>query len=284
MMTRPGFLVVGAQRAGTTWLDGHLRAHPDVYLPERRKELHYFDANYDRGPDWYASFFPPPAEAAGFRAIGEITPKYLYDAVVPARIRRDLPECRLIAILRNPVDRAYSQYALAVRDDGERGSFDDFIARNPDALERGFYARQLARYFDLFPRERFLVLLFERVIRDPDPALARIASFLGVDATAFPEAASDMKVNASYRPRHPRLRAAVRKAGEFLRAHGLDWCVNVAKDLGVPHMFGNRGPLPPLDEETRRRLADLYDEDVEALERMLDEDLSRWRLPRGAPA
>jgi hypothetical protein len=265
-------------------LDGHLRGHPDVYLPERRKELHYFDANYHRGPDWYASFFPPAAEAARWRAIGEITPKYLYDPAAPERIRRDLPECRLIAILRNPVDRAYSQYALAVRDDGERGSFDDFVARNPDTVERGFYARQLVRYFGFFPRDRFLVLLFENVIRDPGPALARIARFLGVDAAAFPEAASDKKVNASYRPRHPRLRAAVRRAGEFLRAHELDWCVNVAKELGVPHMFGNRGPLPPLDEETRRRLAAVYDQDVEALERMLDEDLSRWRQPREATA
>ena len=76
----------------------------------------------------------------------------------------------------------------------------------------------------------------------------------------------------------------MRKAGEFLRAHELDWCVNVAKDLGVPHMFGNRGSLPPLDEETRRRLAGLYEQDVETLERMLGEDLSRWRLPREAPA
>ena len=245
-MIRPGFLVLGAQRAGTTWLDRHLRAHPDVYLPERRKELHYFDACYDRGPEWYASFFPSEAEAARYRAIGEITPKYLYDPVVPERIRRDLPDCRMIAILRNPVDRAYSQYALAVRDDGEHGSFEDFVARNPDTIERGFYARQLVRYFGQFPRDRFLVLLFESVMCDADAALGRVADFLGIDARDFPASAHGKKVNESYRPRHPRARAAARKVGEFLRGHDLDWCVNVARDLGagVPRAVRLVDPLP----------------------------------------
>jgi hypothetical protein len=190
----------------------------------------------------------------------------------------------MIAILRNPVDRAYSQYALAVRDEGEQASFDDFVARNPDTIERGFYARQLVRYLGYFPRERFLILLFEHVMRDPSAALARVASFLGVDAGAFPTAGSDRKVNASYRPRHPRLRAAVRRVGDFLRSRELDWVVNAAKDLGVPHMFGNRGPLPPLARDARRELAAVYEQDVEALERMLNEDLSSWKQPSGATA
>jgi hypothetical protein len=279
-MSRPGFLVVGAQRAGTTWLDRHLRTHPEVYLPVRRKELHYFDAHYGRGAEWYASFFPSADEAARYRAVGEITPKYLYDPAVPERIRRDLPDVKMIAILRDPVDRAYSQYALAVRDDGERGDFDDFVARNPDTIERGFYARQLVRYFGQFPQDRFLVLVFENVVREPEAALARLAGFLGVDARPFAVEAGSEKINASYRPRHPRARAAARRVGEFLRERDLDWCVNVAKDLGVPEVFGNRGPLPPLDADTRRRLAREFEQDVDALERMLDEDLSAWKQPR----
>jgi hypothetical protein len=280
-MTHPGFLVIGAQRAGTTWLDRHLRAHPAVYLPERRKELHFFDRYYERGPEWYGSFFPSVTESARYRAIGEITPMYLFDPATPERVRRDLPDCRLIAILRNPVDRAYSQYALAVRDVGETAPFEEFLEANPDAIERGFYARQLGRYFERFPRDRLLVLMFESVMGDPVPALRRVADFLDIDPDAFRDVSSE-KVNASYQPRHPRLRAAVRKMGEALRELNLDWCVNAAKEIGVPHMFGNEGPLPPLPEETRRRLTLRFEADVEELERMLGTDLSGWRESLGA--
>jgi len=279
-MAKPAFLVVGAQRAGTTWLDRHLRAHPEVYLPLRRKEIHYFDRFYDRGPEWYESFFPRGKEAARYRAIGEITPKYLFDRIAPERIRRDLPDVRLVAILRNPVDRAYSQYALAVRDAGERGTFEEFVRDNPDVVGRGLYTRQLERYLGCFPRDRFLVLLFEEMMADAATTLRRIAKFLDIDPGPFEKPHDRGKVNASYRPRYPGVRATVRKVGDFLRYHDLDWFVNVAKEMGVPHLFGNAGPLPPLTEGARRRLTGIFEDDVAALERLLGKELPEWKTAR----
>jgi hypothetical protein len=283
-MARPDFLVIGAQRAGTTWLDGHLRAHPDIYLPEKRKEIHFFDRYYERGILWYESFFPKGEEAARYRLFGEITPKYLFDPEVPARIATVLPDCKLIAILRNPVDRAYSQYALAVRDEGESRSFLSFAIANPDVIQRGLYAAQLRRYFDRFPGERILVLFFEEVMAAPGKALLTVAQFLDIDGQPLEEAPSVEKVNAAYRPKYPRIRAAVRRVGVFLREHDLDWFVNVAKELGLPHMFGNTGSLPPLTVDMRHRLAEEFEKDIVDLEALLGKDLSHWRARQHAPA
>lgn len=276
---RPDFLVLGAQRAGTTWLDRRLRQHPAIYLPTRRKELHFFDQYYERGLPWYETFFD---EAEPGQRIGEITPKYLFDPDAPGRIATDLPQARMIAILRHPVDRAHSQYALAVRDDGETRSFSDYVAAFPDALERGCYAAQLARYFDRFPRRQILVLLFEEVMAGPEDALRTIAEFLDVDPAGLP-ATEARRVNESYRPRFPRARATMRRVGAFLRDRDLDWFVNVAKEWGVPEMFGNAGRVPPLPPDERADLMGRYEDDVAQLERLLERDFSVW-APRAEVA
>lgn len=277
-MSLPDFLVLGAQRAGTTWLDRRLRSHPAIYLPARRKELHYFDAHYALGASWYERFFE---DAKAGARIGEITPKYLYDPQVPARIHADLPHARLVAILRSPVDRAHSQYALAVRDDGEKRTFVEYAAAFPDVLERGCYAEQLDRYFARFSREQMLVLLFEEVMARPEEALEHIARFLGVDPDGF-AGSGEARVNESYRPQFPRARAAARQVGVFLRRHDLDWIVNAAKELGMPEMFGNAGRVPPLAGAQRLVLVEHFASDVARLERLLDRDLSHWTSPEPA--
>ncbi|NNE43483.1 MAG: sulfotransferase [Gemmatimonadetes bacterium] len=280
-MSRPGFLVIGAQRAGTTWMDRQLRSHPQVYLPQRRKEVHYFDRYYARGPEWYAGFFPSSDAGATspYRAIGEITPRYLYDPEVPDRIARDLPDAKLIAVLRHPVDRAYSQYSLEIRDEGEVRTFEQFLAARPDALDRGRYAAQLARYFELFPRENIEVFLFERVMADPAAALDRMAALLDLDPEPFRQAPTSERVNGAYRPRYRKLYAAAHRVGDFLHENDLDWFVNVAKSLGVPRWFGNSGRLPKLDAATRARWAETFTEDIAALEEMLGETLPEWSAP-----
>ena len=136
-MTLPNLLGLGAQRAGTTWLDGVLRGHPDIFLPSRRKEVHFFDRYFQRGVDWYSTYFPRISLASDFKWIGEITPAYLYDPSVPARILATLPDCHFIVTLRNPADRAYSQYCYKVRNTADKRTFAEFIDEEQDALERG---------------------------------------------------------------------------------------------------------------------------------------------------
>jgi hypothetical protein len=118
----------------------------------------------------------------------------------------------------------------------------------------------------------------------PGKALLTVAKFLDLDGHPLQETPSDEKVNAAYRPKYPRVRAAVRRVGVFLREHDLDWFVNVAKELGLPHMFGNSGSLPPLKEDVRQRLAEDFEDDIVELETLLGKDLSHWRVRQEASA
>ncbi len=126
----PAFVIVGAQRGGTTSLYRYLAAHPGV-LPASRKELHYFTNRHDRGPDWYRSQFPPTPPGT---ITGESTPYYLFHPHAPRRLHAFAPDVKLIVLLRNPVDRAYSHYQLQVRRRHETLPFEEAIAREEERL------------------------------------------------------------------------------------------------------------------------------------------------------
>ncbi len=280
-MVWPNFLGIGAQRCGTTWLDSALRRHPQVYLPSRRKEIHYFDQFYDRGPAWYESFFPPEAAGVARKAVGEITPHYLFEPLAASRIASDFPGMRLIALLRNPVDRAYSQYGLQVmRGGGAPEGFAAFLERNPEVFARGLYCGQIERYFGRFPREQILILLFEEVMAGKQQALAAISSFLELDATFSAADMLETPVAESRRPRFPGARALATRAGRKLRSWDVDWAVNAARAVGIERIFGDLGRVPPMADQDRQRLQGMYESDIARLEALLGRDLELWRAHR----
>jgi len=207
----PNFLVVGAQRSGTTSLFLYLLRHECVHGPRRAKGVHYFDTNYDRSVEWYASNFPLESVIDGQRksygvepAVGEGSPYYLYSPVIPARIHAVNPEMRIIAILREPLDRAVSHHnhetsrghetlpveeAFAAEASRLEGELDKLKADanyvslphiHHSYLGRGQYAEQIERYFRLFGRENVLVLDSDEMSTDPERAVTRATDFLGL--------------------------------------------------------------------------------------------------------
>jgi hypothetical protein len=269
----PQFIIIGAAKAATTWLSTVLRQQPGVFMPE--PELHYYNRNYDKGLGWYARNFD--AALAG-QVIGEKSASYLADAEVPGRIKQALPKARLIVQLRNPVERAYSDYCMLLR----RGEVGGDVARYLDTdrtpmrrfLDHGLYALHLANFLDVFPRERIKILLYDDIAQDPNGVFVDVARFLDlVDAVPPEQAARRVKdKDAAMLPLSLRrllrpVKAAARPWRDqpvFQKARGL---------LAKPMRY------PPLDEATRRRMAAFYTDDVRALEDLIDRKLDGWLRP-----
>ena len=209
--TLPNFYVVGTQRGGTTSLFIYLLAHELVHGPRRAKGVHYYDTNYDKSIGWYRGNFPRVKElaeqgtAAGAQpAVGEGAPYYLFSPTIPSRIHRVTPNARIIAVLREPLDRAISHHNHEVKRgfetlsleeafDAEAGRLagevdkllaDDAYISLPHIhhayLSRGQYAEQLDRYFSLFGRDNVLVLDSAALSERPEETVRIATDFLGL--------------------------------------------------------------------------------------------------------
>ena len=197
----PDFLVLGAQKAGTTALYEYLRRHPQISGPSW-KEVSFFDRHWARGESWYRGNFPNLARTRG-KHVGEASPSYVFHPLAPQRVQEVVPEARLIVLVRNPVDRALSQYnhevalgreplpfeeALDAEDERLRGE-QERMAADPRYFSRewwshtyqarGRYAEQLERWLAVFPREQLLVLPSDDLGTDPARAHAQVLEFLG---------------------------------------------------------------------------------------------------------
>ena len=197
----PDFLILGAQKAGTTALYAYLSKHPRITGPSW-KEVSYFDRHYARGPSWYRGNFPNLLRTRG-ELVGEASPSYVFHPLAPERVKELVPEARLIALVRNPVDRALSHYNHEVALGREPLSFEDAVAAEEERLEgeesrlrsdpryfsgewwshtykaRGRYAEQLERWLAVFPREQLLILPSEELLGEPERAHAQVLEFLG---------------------------------------------------------------------------------------------------------
>ena len=262
MSTLPNFLVVGARRSGTTSLVRYLGEHPQVFVAPQ-KEVHFFDTHFDRGVAWYESQF---ADSEGAVAVGEGTPRYMYLESAPARMASVVPDASLVAVLREPVERAYSHYWQNRARGIERRPFADAVAaeRSDPAgdrhayLDRGRYIAQLQRLEQHFPRDQLHVLLFDDLRDRPREAYAAVCRFLGVD-----DVVPDL-VGAALNRYHDVRSVTARRVAARLPSRLGD----------ALHRLNRAQPgYPPLDADLRAELAGVVAEDNAALSRWLGRDL-----------
>ena len=250
----------------------YLSAHPDVFV-SADKELHFFDDHFDRGVNWYRSQFEGVSTE---RAVGEASPTYYLHEEAVARMASVVPEARLIAMLRDPVEAAWSNYwmqrslghewrpfARAVADEleGRQHRFVNYVGS-------GRYVRHLEMVSRHFPREQLLVILFDDLRSDVGETFARTCRFIGVDDTVVPSDVGRI-VNPSTRLRSERLRRVMLQTKAFRRvpfglAHAIDrWNRREEKN-------------PPMDAASRELLAREYADDNAALAALIGRDLSGW--------
>jgi hypothetical protein len=298
----PDFFIIGAPKCGTTALAQLIAAHPQVFLSDP-KEPHFFDADYHRGLEFYRrTYF---LKWRGDGVTGEATPSYLAAAFVPQRIYLSNPQARLIAILRNPIDRAYSSWWMLRARSMETMSFPAAIAANEEAqnhcsdataevsesswqaqvaairtgrplpirnyLETGYYARHLQRYLQFFPPAQLHVVFSDDLQRDTERTVREIWRHLGV-ADHY-EVGADRKANEAMGVgAQPLLRLARLSGLMRLRSLLPDTVRNRIK-----RTLSGLGNAPKMDESTRGKLIAHFEPHVRELETLLKIDLSHWR-------
>lgn len=212
----PDFIIIGAQRCGTSSLYNYLIQHPSI-IPARKKEVHYFDLQFQKGNEWYRSNFPTIFYKRIIKLIRgnsltcEASPYYIFHPLAAGRIKQILPDVKLICILRDPVVRAYSHYCKEVRMGRENLLFEEAIINESKRLEgeieafyrdpyyhsdnyrwfsyltRGHYEEQLKRWFKFFKKDQFFFMISEKLFKDPVSELKKITRFLGLPEYSLKE-------------------------------------------------------------------------------------------------
>lgn len=253
-MPLPTFVIVGAQKCGTSSLTATLRQHPQV-LTSKPKELHFFDRHYDRGLDWYADQWQPKPRHLAW---GEASPSYLYNEEARLRIAESLPEAKLVVMLRDPVKRAYSHYWHTQRLGAETVDFETALDTEQERIatgkpsdrsrysytDRGHYLEQLEHLAALVGRERIHVMLLEDLASDRVATLKNVFGFLGVR------------------------KAAAERIEE-------KW-TNKYRVQEAPDQKAKPVAYPPMRPETRERLVEHFRPHDARLAGWLGRDLSAW--------
>jgi Sulfotransferase family len=301
-MPLPNFLIIGAAKAGTTSVYHYLKQHPDVFMPSSKEPNLFFHLN---NPAIYRDAFttklqykPDETDFEQYQAlfretrvkrIGEASTLYLPFEHAAKNIHAHLPEVKLIAILRHPVDRAYSQHVHLVRDGREPiPDFGAALEAEPERIREGwfpsfyyrttgYYAQQLTKYFELFPKESLRVYLYED-LKQPQQLVADIFKFLGVDETFTPD--FSLQLNISGLPKNRGLHDFV-KSRNPLKSLVTSLLPESVK-LNIVDQVNRRNLTkpPPLSPTLRQVLLEDYKEDMVHLQDLLGRDLSDWLNPR----
>jgi hypothetical protein len=303
-MSLPNFLIIGAAKAGTNALYHYLRQHPQVYMsPWKEPKFFAFESEADLGfraangrdAPVNASVILDQAEYEQLfddarddeLARGEASTHYLYVETSPARIKALIPEAKLIAVLRNPVDRAFSSYQHLVRDDLEPLGFGAALDAEPQRIaehyaylyrytDMGFYSEQLDRYEKTFPENQLCVLLYDDLRSDPKGTCRRIFSFLGVDEDFVPDMSGEYNrsgvpknrlMHRLLNPSAPMKRRLWNLTPGFARERLLD---------AQTKMVNRNLERQTMPQPERDRLRGVFREEVGRLETRLDRDLSHW--------
>jgi hypothetical protein len=275
----PDFLAIGQPRTGTSWLDTVLRGH--VGLPRGVKEVDFFVKNYARGIDWYADYF---VECDPNLPAGEICPSYFGSDEARERIAKHIPRCRIICTFRDPVQVLFSFWKLARRN---AWTDRDFASYTPEGWHTG--GNGLEGWRATFGRDHVLALIYDDLEEHPQGYLDRVCDFIGVRPIAISGSPiARQKVNRFERmPRSHYLARKGRKLRDWLQRRERYGAINLLARAGVWRLCFDGGPIfptldPVIEGQIRRRLLP----QIEALERALDHDLSRWKkiAPRDVSA
>ena len=265
------FLIIGAAKCATTWLQYQLQADPSVYMPD--PELHFFSREFDKGQNWYLNQFEVPENV---NIIGEKSNSYLSDPNAAQRIHKILPDIKLVVQLRNPIERAYSDYCMLFRRGSVGPDIEYYLDPNKSAGERcihdGIYAPQIQTFLDFYERSSLLILDFDGIAQNPEGQMNALREHLGLDAGLAIQTSckkvKDKTVN--------RIPPNIRKK--------LGWLKPIVKPFRETKTFkaawstlSKASEYPELTPKLRGALSEFYQPYIRQLELMTDHSKAHWK-------
>ena len=296
-MSLPNFMCIGAAKSGTTTLCDILRQHPDIFIPSY-KEPHFFDSPivFERGVDWYENTYF--RNVKNRKCIGDFTPSYLFEAKAPQRILKSLgKDVKFIIILRNPIDRAYSQYLHSVRDEREDLSFQMALKKESKRIKnyqkdtdyllklrisyfsQGLYGEMIENYLNIFSKDQFLFILFEEeLLRNTGETIRKVLNFLEIDSEFSLNV--DIKSNIASKVKYKWVMRFMQKSG-FWRSiirkliFSLKWRQIIKNKI---HRANTSSFTPkPLSKDIRKEIYNNYFlDDIKKLESILGRKMN-WQ-------
>lgn len=284
---KPDFIGIGAYKSGTTWIYLCLREHPQIYT--YAKEINFFSFEFDRGFNWYESFFK---DCPSDKITGEFSPSYFSRDHIPQLIYDYHPKAKLIFSFRNPVERAFSHYLHNLRFGhdvfSKHGENESFLARCADDnrnvfLNNGNYATQLKRYLRLFSKDQILLLIYEDIAKDPLGFMQKVYRFLEIDPFFIPSSLNE-RVNTYFNPRlpffnkiNPVLRGLSKITG--FGYNRFRWVIRRSKIQRVfDYLNDKKTAKPEINLNDRKWLANYYKQEIAELEEIINRRLSEWKI------
>ncbi len=292
----PTFIIAGAGKSGTTSLWNYLKAHPEICMA-RIKEPGFFtkslgrdqgrgenapsrSGKFDKGFPWYESLF---INCQGKKAFGEASTMYMYSEDAPTLMKRYIPDVKLIFLLRDPVDRAYSQYWQEKKTGWDLPDFDIIVSqqhpRLSNYLENSSYKKHLQRYFDCFPQEQIMILLFEDLIQDALETFNKVSSFIGVRSDFVPPNIHE-KFNVAAQSRWLWLQRVMRVLSDSPLKEKIPSLFMSILNYGNHRLIKwNRVPrqYEPMSYGVRSKLITELMNDIEFVESLLQVSLGHWK-------
>lgn len=295
-MTLPNFLIIGAAKSGTTAIYTYIKQHPEIFMSSL-KELRYF-SNFNPPPghipyhrsvgslEAYESYFDDVKDE---KIYGESTPMYLYTPGTAERIQAVIPDVKMLAILRNPIDRAVSAYTHGLRDWIETAdTFREALRLEPERIEAGwgmlwhyvnagYYYQQLQRYYAVFDPSQILVVLHDDLVADTDALLVKIFNFLNVNPSFKPDTSS--RPNVSGFPKSDfwyQLMKRVFYNDNFVKRMSRKLIPQKTREKITTGLRRANMEKKEIPEDIRSHLIELFRDDIQNLSKLINRDLSNW--------
>ncbi len=256
-MSRLDFIVAGPQRTATSWLHDMLSQQPSVSLPRQVKETFFWDKYFEKGFDWYQRFFDEEGRSA---IRGEVAPTVFASDTARERIQSVAPDCRVMIILRDPVERTLSHYRHESALGLVRGSLEEAARTDPRIVEASRYSKYVPRWRDSFGEDRVHCIRYEKIRESPEDVLHEVCRSLGV-SVAVPFSELEGRPSQAKGVRFPGgARLMYRSASLLRRFHFHRW-VDWGKRIGVRKLVQTATP-PPVTDEDRRFAEEALQEEV----------------------